>query len=136
MNINDGRVVPNFIDQALRGRPLTVYGDGNQTRSFCYVADEAEGILRLLFSKETGPVNIGNPVEFTVNDFAAMVLRLTGSKSRVVYKPLPQDDPRQRRPDIALARARLGWEPKVALEEGLQQTIDWFRTKGPYARGR
>ncbi len=127
MNINDGRVVPNFIDQALRGKPVTVYGDGQQSRSFCYVSDEADGILKLLFSKEPGPVNIGNPVEFTMNEFAKIVLELTGSKSRIIYKPLPQDDPRQRKPDITLARTKLGWEPKVPLREGLKMTIDWFR---------
>ena len=127
MNINDGRVVPNFIDQALKGKPVTVYGDGKQSRSFCYVSDEADGILRLLFSKEPGPVNIGNPVEFTMNEFAKIVLELTGSKSRIIYKPLPQDDPKQRKPDITLARTKLGWEPKVPLREGLKMTIDWFR---------
>ncbi len=127
MNIRDGRVVPNFIDQALKGQPLTVYGDGEQTRSFCYVSDEAEGILKLLFSKEPGPVNIGNPREFTMKEFAGIVLELTGSKSRIVHKPLPQDDPRQRKPDITLARRTLGWEPKVALRDGLKLTIDWFR---------
>ncbi len=127
MNINDGRVVPNFIDQALRGKPVTVYGDGRQTRSFCYVADEAEGILKLLFSKEPGPVNIGNPCEFTMNAFAKIVLELTGSKSKVIYAPLPEDDPKQRRPDITLARRKLGWEPKVPLREGLKRTIEWFK---------
>ncbi len=127
MNINDGRVVPNFIDQALKGKPLTVYGNGAQTRSFCYVSDEAEGILKLLFSKEPGPINIGNPVEFTMNAFAKIVLELTGSRSKIVYEPLPQDDPRQRQPDITLARKKLGWEPKVALREGLKMTIDWFK---------
>jgi dTDP-glucose 4,6-dehydratase len=127
MNINDGRVVPNFIDQALKGKPVTVYGDGKQSRSFCYVSDEADGILRLLFSKEPGPVNIGNPVEFTMNEFAKIVLELTGSKSRIIYKPLPQDDPKQRKPDITLARTKLDWEPKVPLREGLKMTIDWFR---------
>lgn len=127
MNIHDGRVVPNFIDQALKGRALSVYGDGEQTRSFCYVSDEADGILKLLFSKESGPVNIGNPCEFTMNEFAKIVLELTGSKSRIVYKPLPQDDPRQRKPDITLARRTLGWEPKVALVDGLKMTIDWFK---------
>ncbi len=127
MNINDGRVVPNFIDQALKGKPVTVYGDGKQSRSFCYVSDEADGILKLLFSKEPGPINIGNPVEFTMNEFAKIVLELTGSKSRIIYKPLPQDDPRQRKPDITLARTRLGWEPKVPLREGLKMTIDWFK---------
>jgi len=127
MNRGDGRVVPNFIDQALKGRPITVYGDGQQTRSFCYVSDEADGILKLLFSRESGPVNIGNPCEFTMNEFARIVLELTEGKSRIIYKPLPQDDPRQRKPDITLARTKLGWEPKVALREGLRTTIDWFK---------
>ncbi len=127
MNINDGRVVPNFIYQAIKGLPLTVYGDGKQTRSFCYVEDEAEGILKLLFSKEPGPVNIGNPHEFNMIEFARIVLELTGAKSKLVYKPLPEDDPRQRKPDITIARERLGWEPKVLLREGLVQTIAWFR---------
>ncbi len=127
MNRDDGRVVPNFIDLALKGQPLTVYGDGEQTRSFCYVADEADGILKLLFSGEPGPINIGNPDEFTMNEFAKIVVELVGGKSRIIYKPLPQDDPRQRKPDISLARAKLGWEPKVALREGLRLTIDWFK---------
>ncbi|NLE65699.1 MAG: SDR family oxidoreductase [Elusimicrobia bacterium] len=127
MNLHDGRVVPNFIYQALKGKPLTVYGSGRQTRSFCYVEDEVEGILRLLFSKVAGPINIGNPDEFTVMDFAKMVLELSGSKSRIVHKPLPQDDPRQRCPDITLARTRLGWEPRVDLREGLLKTIAWFK---------
>ncbi len=127
MNINDGRVVPNFIDQALKGKPLTVYGDGKQTRSFCYVSDEADGILKLLFSKVTGPVNIGNPHEFTMNEFAKIVLELAGSKSKITYVPLPQDDPKQRKPDITLARTQLGWEPRVALRDGLKLTIDWFK---------
>jgi dTDP-glucose 4,6-dehydratase len=127
MNLHDGRVVPNFIFQALNGLPITIYGDGKQTRSFCYVDDEAEGILKLLFSKEPGPVNIGNPGEFNMIEFAQLVLELSGSKSKLVYKPLPQDDPQQRKPDITLARTKLGWEPKVALREGLALTIDWFR---------
>ncbi|MBF0331506.1 MAG: SDR family oxidoreductase [Candidatus Omnitrophica bacterium] len=127
MNINDGRVVPNFIDQALKNKPLSVYGNGQQTRSFCYVTDEADGILRLLFSKESGPINIGNPHEFTMNEFAKIVLELTGSKSKVTFAPLPQDDPKQRQPDITLARTKLGWEPKVPLREGLKMTIDWFK---------
>lgn len=129
MNMNDGRVVPNFICQAIKGEPLTVYGDGCQTRSFCYVEDEADGILRLLFSSEPGPVNIGNPGEFTMLEFARQVLKLTGSKSRIVHEPLPEDDPKQRRPDITIARTRLGWEPKVDLSEGLSRTIAWFRSE-------
>lgn len=127
MNLNDGRVVPNFICQALKGAPLTVYGDGNQTRSFCYVDDEADGILRLLFSKVSGPVNIGNPYEFTMNEFAQIVLKLTDSQSKPVYRPLPKDDPKQRKPDITLAKKKLKWEPKVSLEDGLQKTIAWFQ---------
>lgn len=126
MRIKDGRVVPNFIDQALHGKSLTVYGKGNQTRSFCYYSDLIDGILKLLFSKETGPINIGNPREFTILEFAKMVQKFTGSKSKIVYEPLPKDDPQQRRPDITLARTKLKWEPKVPLEEGLRETIDWF----------
>ena len=127
MNLHDGRVVPNFIYQALKGLPLTIYGDGRQTRSFCYVDDEAEGILALLFSKESGPVNIGNPGEFTMLEFAKVVQELTGAKSRLTFEPLPQDDPKQRKPDITLARERLGWEPKIDLREGLIRTIAWFK---------
>jgi len=127
MNINDGRVVPNFIDQALKGLPITIYGDGKQTRSFCYVDDEADGILKLLFSRESGPVNIGNPCEFDMIEFAKLVLELTGAKSKLVYTPLPEDDPKQRKPDITLARKVLRWEPKVSLREGLVRTIAWFK---------
>lgn len=129
MNLNDGRVVPNFIDQALRQKPLTVYGNGKQTRSFCYVEDEARGILALLFSNISGPVNIGNPNEFTMLELADKVLRLTGSKSKKVFKPLPQDDPKQRKPDIRLARKILKWNPTTTLEEGLKKTIAWFKDK-------
>ncbi|MBF0485541.1 MAG: SDR family oxidoreductase [Candidatus Omnitrophica bacterium] len=127
MNLHDGRVVPNFIYQALKGLPLTIYGDGKQTRSFCYVDDEAKGILRLMFSNLSGPVNIGNPGEFTIIEFAKIVLELTGSRSKFVYEPFPQDDPKQRKPDISIARAKLGWEPKVSLREGLAKTIEWFK---------
>ncbi len=127
MNLHDGRVVPNFIYQALKGQPLTVYGDGKQSRSFCYVDDEVEGLLRLLFSGIPGPVNVGNPNEFTIMEFAKIVLELTGGKSRIALKPLPQDDPKQRRPDITQAKAKLGWEPKVSLREGLAKTIEWFK---------
>jgi dTDP-glucose 4,6-dehydratase len=128
MRLNDGRVVPNFIQQALRGEPLTVYGDGSQTRSFCYVSDMVEGIYRLLFSNEVEPVNIGNPGEFTVREFAEIVNRLTGNKAGIVYKDLrTQDDPQVRQPDITRARRILGWEPQVSLEEGLLRTIPWFR---------
>jgi dTDP-glucose 4,6-dehydratase len=126
LQLNDGRVISNFMRQALRGEDLTVYGDGSQTRSFCYVSDEVEGILRMAFSSEGGPINIGNPDEFTILDCAHTVLRVTGSKSRITYAPLPQDDPKQRRPDITLARTRLGWEPKVKLEEGLRLSILYF----------
>jgi dTDP-glucose 4,6-dehydratase len=127
MRPDDGRVVSNFIVQALRGEPLTVYGDGGQSRSFCYVADEVEGICRLFHSSHVGPVNIGNPDEFTVRELAAKVIALTHSGSAVETRPLPQDDPKVRRPDITLARAVLGWEPTVDLEAGLQLTIPYFR---------
>jgi dTDP-glucose 4,6-dehydratase len=127
MRPNDGRVVSNFVVQALRGQPLTMYGDGSQTRSFCYVDDLIEGIVRLFFSSTTDPVNIGNPGEFTVRQLADLVRRLTGSASQIVERPLPIDDPRVRRPDISRARAVLGWEPTVPLEEGLQRTIAHFR---------
>jgi UDP-glucuronate decarboxylase len=130
MNPDDGRVVSNFIVQALRGQDLTVYGDGTQTRSFCYVDDLLEGCLRLMNQTETvGPVNIGNPGEFTMLELAELTLKLVGGKSRIVHRPLPADDPRQRRPDIAVARRVLGWEPRVALEDGLQRTIAYFRTQ-------
>ncbi len=128
MHPDDGRVVSNFIVQALQGRDITIYGDGRQTRSFCYVDDLIEAMLRLMDSEAglTGPVNVGNPVEFTMLELAEGIVRLTGSRSRIVFAPLPQDDPRQRRPDIALARERLGWEPLVQLEEGLMRTIAYF----------
>lgn len=127
MQINDGRVVPNFMKQALRGEDLTVYGNGTQTRSFCYVADEIEGILRLAHSDEHLPVNIGNPGEFTVLECAKRVLEVTGSKSKIRFLPLPQDDPKQRCPDISKARALLGWEPTIDLERGLRMSLDYFR---------
>jgi UDP-glucuronate decarboxylase len=128
MHPNDGRVVSNFIIQALRGEPLTVYGQGQQTRSFCYVDDLIEAFLRLMDTPDdfTGPVNTGNPGEFTILELAQMVIEYTGSKSVIDYRPLPQDDPKQRRPDITLAKAKLGWEPKVPLAEGLKKTIDYF----------
>jgi dTDP-glucose 4,6-dehydratase len=129
MRLNDGRVVPNFISQALRGEPLTVYGDGSQTRSFCYVSDLVEGIVRLLRSEYSDPVNCGNPREVTILEFAKVIKRLTASKSEIVYRPLPEDDPKVRQPDIGRARQLLGWEPKVGLEEGLKNTIDYFRDK-------
>jgi nucleoside-diphosphate-sugar epimerase len=123
----DGRVVSNFVCQALQGQNLTVYGDGSQTRSFCYVDDEIRGILALLDSNERGPINIGNPVEFTMLELAELVLELTGSQSQLVYEALPADDPLQRCPDITLARQLLNWEPTVELREGLRHTIDWFQ---------
>jgi dTDP-glucose 4,6-dehydratase len=129
MRPSDGRVVSNFLVQALQGEPITIYGDGSQTRSFCYVADEVAGILSLLDSDLTGPVNIGNPNEFTVADLAGIVVELTGSSSEIVHEPLPVDDPTQRRPDISLARAELGWEPTVPLREGLVITAEWFRRR-------
>ena len=127
MRPGDGRVVSNFIMQALRGEPITVYGDGSQTRSFCYVDDLIEGIVRLFHSEIADPVNLGNPVEFTVRELAEVVLRLTQSQSHMVVRPLPIDDPKQRRPDITHAREQLGWEPTVPLEKGLQRTIPHFR---------
>jgi dTDP-glucose 4,6-dehydratase len=127
MRLNDGRVVPNFISQALRGEPLTVYGDGSQTRSFCYVSDLVEGIVRLLRSARSGPVNCGNPMEVSILQFAEKIRALTGSRSEIVFRPLPEDDPKVRQPDIGLARQVLAWEPKVSLEDGLRKTIDYFR---------
>jgi dTDP-glucose 4,6-dehydratase len=127
MRINDGRVVPAFICQALRDEPLTVFGDGSQTRSFCYVSDLVEGIYRLLMSDETSPVNIGNPAEMTVLQFAETIKRLTGTRAPIEFRPLPEDDPKIRRPDITKARKLLGWEPRVPLDQGLQRTIDYFR---------
>ena len=129
MHPNDGRVVSNFIVQALRGEDITIYGDGSQTRSFCYVDDLLEAMVRAMNtgSEFTGPVNIGNPTEFTMLELAELVLKLTKSKSRIVNQPLPQDDPKQRKPDIGLAKAALGWEPKVNLEEGLRETISYFK---------
>jgi dTDP-glucose 4,6-dehydratase len=124
---DDGRVVSNFLSQALEGKPLTIYGDGSQTRAFCYVDDEIRGILALLDSDLTGPVNIGNPGEFNMRELADLVLDVTGSSSEIVYEPLPVDDPTQRKPDITLARERLGWEPQVPLREGLERTAAWFR---------
>lgn len=130
MHPNDGRVVSNFIVQALKGDDITIYGDGSQSRSFCYVDDLLEGMIRLMNSREefTGPVNIGNPNEFTILELAEKVIRLTGSRSRIVHMPLPSDDPTQRRPDITLARQELNWEPKIMLEEGLLKTIDYFKS--------
>ena len=127
MRPSDGRVVSNFINQALRGEPLTVYGDGSQTRSFCYVSDLVEGLYRLLMSDKVNPVNLGNPNEFTVIELAHMVLKVVGGPSTIEFRPLPLDDPRVRQPDISLARATLGWEPKVQIAEGLALTIEYFR---------
>jgi dTDP-glucose 4,6-dehydratase len=128
MRPRDGRVVPALISQALAGEPLTVFGDGSQTRSFCFVSDLIEGIYRLLLSEEREPVNIGNPAELSVLDFARTIQKLTGTVSKIVYAPLPVDDPRVRQPDITKARTKLGWEPKVKLEDGLARTIEYFRS--------
>ncbi|MCZ2343940.1 MAG: SDR family oxidoreductase [Bacteroidales bacterium] len=129
MRLDDGRVLPNFVGQALRGEPLTVYGTGQQTRSFCYVSDLVDGIYRLLNSEHALPVNIGNPAEITIREFAEEILRLSESASTIVEHPLPPDDPKQRKPDITLARKLLGWEPKVSREEGLKRTLEYFRQK-------
>jgi len=129
MRLNDGRVVPAFISQALKGKPLTVFGEGRQTRSFCYVSDLIEGIYRLMTSQVTEPVNIGNPHELTMLEFAREIIQATGSGSKIVFKPLPQDDPQQRQPDITRARTKLGWEPKVPLAGGLKKTIEYFQKK-------
>ncbi len=127
MRLNDGRVVPNFINQALDSKDITVYGDGSQTRSFCYVSDEIEGIYRLMMSDYTLPVNIGNPEEHSILEFAKIIIKITGSTSRIVFMGLPTDDPRQRKPDITKARKLLGWEPEIILEKGLRETINYFR---------
>ena len=129
MHPNDGRGVSNFIMQALRGEDITIYGDGSQTRSFCYVDDLIEGMMRLMNSSDdfTGPVNIGNPTEFSIKELATKVLDLTSSKSKLIYKDLPQDDPMQRKPDISLAADKLNWQPTIALEEGLKKTIEYFK---------
>jgi dTDP-glucose 4,6-dehydratase len=131
MRLDDGRVLPNFMGQALRGEPLTVYGDGSQTRSFCYVDDLVEGIVRLLGVDFHEPVNLGNPDEVTVLEFAKEILALSGSQSPIDYRPLPQDDPRVRKPDISRARQVLGWEPRVNRSEGLRRTLEYFKTKVP-----
>ena len=127
MRIEDGRAIPAFMSQALRGENVTVFGDGSQTRSLCYVSDLVEGIYRLAQSDEASPVNIGNPQELTILQLAEKIVALTGSKSRIVQRPLPEDDPKVRRPDITIARAELKWEPAVGLDQGLQRTIDHFR---------
>ena len=126
MALKDGRVVPAFLDQALQGKPLTVFGDGSQTRSFCYVSDLVDGLYRLMLSEEVMPVNLGNPREMTILEFANTIIAMTGSKSTLTREPLPQDDPKQRQPDISKAKRVLGWEPKVTLEEGLKPTIEYF----------
>ena len=128
MDPNDGRVISNFIVQALKNEDISIYGDGSQTRSFCYIDEMIDGITRFMNSREelTGPMNMGNPVEFTILELAETVIRLTGSKSKIIYKPLPSDDPMQRQPDITMAKSELGWEPKIALEEGLKKTIKYF----------
>jgi dTDP-glucose 4,6-dehydratase len=129
MRVNDGRAVPAFMSQTLRNEDVTVFGDGSQTRSFTYITDLVDGIIRLMLSKENDPVNIGNPREMTIKEIAETIIRMTGSKSKLIYKPLPTDDPKQRRPDITRARTLLGWTPKVQLEEGLVKTIEYFRTR-------
>lgn len=130
MRINDGRAVPTFIAQALGNEDITVFGTGSQTRSFCYITDLVDGLIRLMLSKENDPVNIGNPHEMTIEEIATTIVRMTGSRSKIVYRPLPTDDPKVRQPDITRARTLLGWEPKVKLEEGLTKTIEYFRKKG------
>jgi dTDP-glucose 4,6-dehydratase len=127
MRLNDGRVIPAFIGQALRGEDLTVFGDGSQTRSFCYVDDQIDGIYRLLLSDYVYPVNIGNPNEITIKDFAEEIIKLTGTDQKIIYKPLPEDDPMQRQPDITRAKEILGWEPKVSRSEGMQKTYEYFK---------
>jgi dTDP-glucose 4,6-dehydratase len=127
MRLDDGRALPNFMGQALRGEPLTVYGDGSQTRSFCYIDDLVEGIVRLLHTDYAEPINLGNPEEVTILEFAREILALSGGKSEIVFRPLPQDDPRVRRPDITRARHLLGWEPKISRQEGLRRTLEYFR---------
>jgi dTDP-glucose 4,6-dehydratase len=129
MRVRDGRAVPAFMSQALKNEDVTVFGDGSQTRSFCYVSDLVDGIIKLMLSKENDPVNIGNPAEMTIKQIAETIIEMTGSKSKIVYRPLPVDDPKVRKPDITRARTLLGWEPKVELREGLTKTIDYFKTK-------
>jgi len=129
MRLNDGRAVPAFASQALRNQDVTIFGDGSQTRSFTYVSDLIDGIVKLMLSKEHGPINIGNPREMTIKEIAETIIRMTGSTSKLIYKDLPKDDPKQRKPDITLARTLLGWEPKVGLEQGLVTTLDYFKTK-------
>jgi UDP-glucuronate decarboxylase len=132
MQPDDGRVVSNFVTQALKRQPLTIFGDGSQTRSFCYVSDLVEGLIKLMKSPAgvTGPLNLGNPGEFTMLELASIILKKTGSCSEIVFRPLPQDDPKQRRPDISLARRTLEWMPKISLDQGLDHTIEYFRRRG------
>jgi len=132
MRMNDGRVVPNFIYQALNSKPITVYGRGCQTRSFCYIDDLIEGIFRLMQRRFNQPVNLGNPHEFTILELARLLVRLTGAKSKIIFKPLPQDDPRQRQPDISRAKKLLKWQPRIELEEGLKRAIAWFKNRPGY----
>jgi dTDP-glucose 4,6-dehydratase len=127
--VNDGRVVPTFINQALRGEPIPIFGEGQQTRSFQYVDDLIEGIRRLMETPYNKPINIGNPTEMTILQFAHLILKLTGSQSELVYRPLPEDDPKTRRPDNSRAKAVLGWEPRVPVEEGMRKTIEWYRSR-------
>jgi len=129
MRVRDGRAVPAFMSQALLNQDVTVFGDGSQTRSFCYISDLVDGIIRLMHSKENDPINIGNPQEMTITQIAQQIIEMTGSKSKIIYKPLPTDDPKVRQPDITRARTLLGWEPKVSLEEGLGHTIEYFKKK-------
>jgi dTDP-glucose 4,6-dehydratase len=134
MRLDDGRALPAFMGQALRGEDITVFGDGSQTRSFCYVDDLIEGIYRLLLSDYAMPVNIGNPTEITIKDFAEEVVKLVGSNSKIIYKPLPTDDPQQRKPDITKAKEILGWEPKVDRSEGLKITLDYFKSLPEFSK--
>jgi len=134
MALNDGRVVPAFLDQALRGESFTVFGDGSQTRSFCYVSDLVDGLVRLASSEERYPVNLGNPDELTILEFARRIQRLTGSDREIVFRPLPEDDPQKRRPDISKAKRILGWSPKVPLEQGLRETVEYFKSLAPLSR--
>ena len=136
MQLDDGRVVPAFIDQALKGEPMTVFGDGSQTRSFCFIRDMVDGLYRLALSEERYPVNLGNPQELTILEFGERIRRLTGTTAPLDFKPLPQDDPKRRRPNIAKARRVLGWEPKVSLEEGLKETLEYFREAAALAGSR
>ncbi|MBA2117020.1 UDP-glucuronic acid decarboxylase family protein [Bremerella alba] len=128
MHPYDGRVISNFIRQAFTGEPITIYGDGSQTRSFCYRDDLVDGLIKMMACDQVGPINVGNPIEFSIRQLAELVVKLTGSKSEIIYTDLPSDDPKQRQPDITLARKHLGWEPTTQLEDGLKQTIDWFKT--------